>query len=247
MKLSLNWQTTGSKLKTCSIKEADGTSHACAISPSEENTPSSYTLSPEKPLQEKNPNCHLAACWVWKSSPATCMNHLYCCYNQSCYFCLNSDVHSAHSEKQAERSYTILLTARCLLSQQLNACCKHVTPTITLSMAVAVHHTALFVTVRFCTQVITTIKSTSREPVSAGLQHSVPNSLREGARPLPRTWEERLHTRHPFAVWGCFRKRSTRSSASPRTFFPVTLCANLFPITEHTLLSIAFKHRTYFS
>lgn len=31
----LNWQIAGPKLKTCSIKETDGTYHACAISPDE--------------------------------------------------------------------------------------------------------------------------------------------------------------------------------------------------------------------
>lgn len=172
------------------------------------------------------------------------MNHSYRRYNRSCYFCLNSDV---HCEKHAERSYTILLTARCLLSQQLNACCKHLTPTITLSMAVAVHHTAPFVTVTFFMQVITTIKSTSWEPVSAGLQHSEPNSAQRRHTTSARCTRGAITYQAAFVVWRCFRKRSTRFSASLRTFFPDTLCASLFPITEHTLLSAAFKRRTYFS
>lgn len=45
-------------------------------------------------------------------------------------------MHVVRFERHTERGYTVLLIVQCLLSQQLNACSKHTTRTITLFMMV---------------------------------------------------------------------------------------------------------------
>lgn len=71
------------------------------------------------------------------------MNHLCCSFKWSRYFCLNSDVFFVQCERHTERRYTMLLIVHCLLSQQLNACYKYITWTITLFMMVTASHSSL--------------------------------------------------------------------------------------------------------